>query len=575
MNQGSGVGRKPPENGEAPMKSFESGVDRRRLLAGGAAVAGALALPMGVLADAPSEAVEVQVAEGRLRGVRTGGVDAYKGVPDGASVSGANRFKPARPVAPWTGVRDATRLGTSSLQDPTTVYGLNEPPPGEDCLVLNVWTPAGGGPNGGRGKPVMVYNHGGGYTTGSGGSTSQDGSNLAREQDVVVVATNHRLGVLGYLYMGELGGAEYAGSGNQGLSDIVLALKWVARNIEAFGGDPANVTIFGESGGGAKTSCLYAMPSVAPLFSKAIIQSGPVVRIGTPDVAAQTTRLYLEQLGIAPADWRKLLDVPAAQVLAAQKALLAKYRGDSGGWKGIQSLNPGSYGPIVDGDLLPHHPFDPTAPASAAGKPLVIGWLDSEAAFFAWTSKDVEAFRLDEAGLKARLAPRLGNDTQRLIDTLRSERPGASPSDLYLAALSYYSMGAGSVVTAERKAAQGAAPVYVYNIAYRSNRKMEGTDIELGAMHASDIPLVFNTVASPTTLAGDRADRFAAARNISTMWANFARTGKPSAPGQPAWPAYDLKSRQTMVLDVECAVVADRFGAERALWSKLDPAGVG
>ena len=394
---------------------------------------------------------------------------------------------------------------------------------------------------------------------------------LAREHDVVVVATNHRLGVLGYLYLGELGGADYAGSGNQGLSDIVLALKWVARNIEAFGGDPANVTIFGESGGGAKTSCLYAMPSVAPLFAKAIIQSGPVVRITAPDVAAQTTRMFLEQLGIAPADWLKLLDVPAPQILAAQKALSAKVKSDSGGWRGIQSLTPGTYGPILDGDLLPHHPFDPTAPASAADKALMIGWLDNEAAFFAWTGKDVEAFRLDEAGLKARLSGRFGDQAQALIDAYRSDRPVATPSDIYLAAASYYAMGAGSVVAAERKAAQGRAPAYVYNIAYRSNRKMDGTDIELGAMHASDIPLVFNTVASPDTLAGSRADRFAAAKNISAMWANFARTGKPSAPGQPAWPAYDLKTRQTMVLDVTCSVVPDRFGAERRVWARVDP----
>jgi para-nitrobenzyl esterase len=554
------------------MTSFaqDSGVDRRRLLAGGAAVAGLLAAPMATCAaETPSEAVEIQIAEGRLRGLRTGGVDAYKGVPYGASVSGANRFKPAKPAAPWSGVFDATKLGTPSLQDPTTVYGKNEPAPGEDCLVLNVWAPAGGG----KGRPVMVYNHGGGYTTGSGGSTDQDGSMLAREHDVVVVATNHRLGVLGYLYLGELGGADYAGSGNQGVSDIVLALKWVARNIEAFGGDPGNVTIFGESGGGAKTSCLYAMPPIAPLFSKAIIQSGPVVRISTPDVAAQTTRMFLEQLGIAPADWRRVLEVPAPQILAAQKALNAKVRGDSGGWRGIQSLNPGSYGPIVDGDLLPHHPFDPTAPASAADKPLMIGWLDNEAAFFAWTGKDVEAFRLDEAGLRARLAGRFGDHAQALIEAYRSDRPGATPSDIYLAGASYYAMGAGSVLAAERKAAQGRAPAYVYNIAYRSNRRMDGTDIELGAMHASDIPLVFNTVASPDTLAGSRADRFAAARNISAMWANFARTGRPSAPGQPAWPAYDLKTRSTMVLDVACTVVPDRFGTERRAWAKADPAG--
>jgi para-nitrobenzyl esterase len=569
MNLGFRLGGRSKQ--ELPVTSLirDADINRRRLLAGGAATAGVLAMPLAACADAASETVEVQVAEGRLRGVRTGGVDAYKGVPYGAGVSGANRFKPARPVAPWTGVFDATKLGTPSLQDPTTVYGRNEPAPGEDCLVLNVWTPAGGG----KGRPVMVYNHGGGYTTGSGGSTAQDGAVLAREHDVVVVATNHRLGVLGYLYLGELGGAEYAGSGNQGLSDIVLALKWVARNIEAFGGDPRNVTIFGESGGGAKTSCLYAMPSIAPLFSRAIIQSGPVVRISTPDVAAETTRMFLAQLGIAPADWRQVLDAPASQILAAQKALNAQVRGDSGGWKGIQSLNPGAYGPIVDGDLLPHHPFDPTAPAGAADKPLMIGWLDNEAAFFAWTGKDVEAFRLDEAGLKARLSGRFGDKAQALIDAYRSDRPGATPSDVYLAVASYYAMGAGSVLAAERKAAQGKAPVYVYNIAYRSNRRMDGTDIELGAMHASDIPLVFNTVASPDTLAGSRADRFAAARNISAMWANFARTGRPSAPGQPAWPAYDLKTRSTMVLDVACTAVPDRFGAERRAWAKADPAG--
>jgi para-nitrobenzyl esterase len=511
----------------------DAGVDRRRLLAGGAAAAGILAVPMAACADTPSEAVEIQIAEGRLRGVRTGGVDAYKGVPYGASVSGAARFKPAKPVAPWSGVRDATRLGTPSLQDPTTVYGVNEPPPGEDCLVLNLWTPAGGGKN----KPVMVYSHGGGYTTGSGGSTAQDGAMLAREHDVVVVATNHRLGVLGYLYLGELGGADYAGSGNQGLSDIVLALKWVQRNIAAFGGDPANVTIFGESGGGAKTSCLYAMPSVAPLFSKAIIQSGPVVRITTPDVAAQTTRMFLEQLGIAPADWRKVLDVPAPQILAAQKALNAKVKSDSGGWRGIQSLTPGTYGPIVDGDLLPHHPFDPAAPASAADKPLMIGWLDSEAAFFAWTGKDVEAFRLDEAGLKARLSGKFGDRAQALIDAYRSDRPGATPSDVYLAAASYYAMGGlGGHRRAQGRPGPGAGLCLQHRLPLEPQ---DGRDRHRAGRHARQRHPAGVQHRGLAHHPGRRPRRpLRGGRNISTMWANFARTGtaparRVSRPGRP------------------------------------------
>jgi para-nitrobenzyl esterase len=249
----------------------------------------------------------IETADGRLRGVRLGGVNAFKGVPYGGSVSGANRFKPAPPVQPWAGVRDTTRLGTPALQAPSTVYGLNEPAPGEDCLFLNVWTSAGGC----SGRPVMFYCHGGAFTTGSAGSVSQDGANLAREYDVVVVATNHRLGLLGYLYLGERGGDAYAGSGNQGLCDIVLGLQWVRRNIRAFGGDPDNIMIFGESGGGAKTACLYAMPSVAPMFAKAAIQSGPAVRIGTRETAAGTTRLLLGELGLAPGDWRRLLESPA------------------------------------------------------------------------------------------------------------------------------------------------------------------------------------------------------------------------------------------------------------------------
>ena len=538
-----------------------SNFDRRRLLVAGAGLSAAPAL-IGATALQP-EAVIVETAEGRLRGLRSNGVEIFRGAPYGASVAGSARFKPARPAAPWTGVRDATTLGAPSLQHPNTVYGVNEPAPAEDCLVLNIWKPAGGG----RRRPVMFYSHGGGFTTGSSGSTAQDGSQLARDHDVVVVATNHRLGLLGYLYLGGLGGEAYAGSGNQGLSDIVLALRWVARNITAFGGDPDNVMMFGESGGGAKTACLYAIPSVAPLFAKAAIQSGPAVRIGTPEAADQTARMLLDELGLAPTDWKRLLDVPAPRLLQVQDALAKRATGGgNGGWRGIEAVGPGFYGPLVDGALLPHHPFDPAAPPTARDKPLIVGWLDNEAAFFAWQSKDTAAFSLDTAGLKARVTAGFGARANEIIATYRASRPGASDTDIYLAIESERSMGSGSIVTAERKAVQGGAPVYYYNLAYRSNMKAPGTDYELGAMHASDIPLVFNTVGPTTTLAGSRLDRIQAARNTSAFWASFARDSRPSAPGQPAWPAYELKHRETMVIDVNCSVVADRHGAERRLW---------
>jgi para-nitrobenzyl esterase len=352
----------------------------------------------------------------------------------------------------------------------------------------------------------------------------------------------------------------------------VLGLEWVNRNISAFGGDPGNVMIFGESGGGAKSSCLYSMPSIAPMFAKAAIQSGPALRIGTPQTAAKTTRMLLDELGIAPADWKKLVDVPGPRLLEAQGALAKRTpQGAPPGPVGIADFKAGSYGPIVDGTLLPRHPFDPDAPAAARDKPLIVGWLDCEAAFFAWTSHDAEAFRLTDEGLRARFR-RYAPDTvvNRIADTYRSDRPGADPTDIYLAVLSERIMGAGSIAIAERKAAQGGAPVYYYNLAYKTNRKMEGTDRELGAMHAIDIPLVFDNAGPATTLAGSRPDRLEAARHMSELWTSFARSSRPAATGQPAWPAYTLAERATMVIDVQCSVVDDRFGAERKLWETFD-----
>ena len=291
---------------------------RREFVARGSmALACASALPSG-LAFAESEtleSVEVNTSYGRIRGMRSDGLATFKGIPYAGSVSGTNRFKAAPPLQPWTGVRDALQLGAPSLQPGG--QRRNEPPSSEDCLFLNVWTPAADE----RKRPVMFYSHGGGFVVGSGGAAYQDGGNLARTWDVVVVATNHRLGLMGFLYLGELGGEEYATSGNQGLLDIRDGLKWVHENIEAFGGDPNNVMIFGESGGGAKTSCLYAMPSAEPYFNKASIESGPGIRMMPRDSATETTIMTLKQLGLEKDDWRKLLDVSADKLLDVQVEL--------------------------------------------------------------------------------------------------------------------------------------------------------------------------------------------------------------------------------------------------------------
>ncbi|GET19867.1 carboxylesterase/lipase family protein [Prolixibacter denitrificans] len=517
--------------------------------------------------------VEVETSYGKLRGLRTEGVNIYKGVPYAGSVSGERRFLKPAALKPWTGVREATRLGPPSIQPPNQTYGINEPDPAEDCLTLNIWTPA----NDDKKRPVMVYNHGGGFRTGSAGSVAQDGSNLARMYDVVVVATNHRLGLLGYLYLDEIAGDEYAGSGNRGIQDIAIALKWVNENISAFGGDPDNVMIFGESGGGAKTSCLYAMPEAAPYFHKASIESGPGVMMKTADVAAETTELLLKRLGIARTDWRKLLKLPPSVLLDAQEQL--QKMGDLSqiaGFHGIGAAGKGGFGPVVDGVVLSTHPFDPIAPSLSKEKPLQVGWNEDEFIFFAMVSGDTEAFQLTQEKLYQRIESILGDKAQLVVDTYREAYPKATPTQLFIAIRSILIMGLGSITIAERKTKQGGAPAYLYNFGYKSDLKVPGTDYEFGSMHALDIPFKFHNIDNvldksghrSSSMAGNRPERFAASDNMCQLWTSFARTSVPSAKGQPTWPAYNLDNRPTMRIDSSCEVIYDRYATELSMWRK-------
>jgi para-nitrobenzyl esterase len=514
--------------------------------------------------------VIVETAHGKLRGARDNGVSAFLGVPYAGRVSGDRRFRRPAPLEAWTGVRDALRLGPPAVQAPRAAFGKTEPMPAEDCLVLNVWTPA---TDAGR-RPVMFYNHGGGFFGGSGGSVYQSGANLARRFDVVVVETNHRLGLLGFLHLGDVAGDEYASSGNNGILDIVDGLRWVHENIAAFGGDPANVMIFGESGGGQKTSCLYAMPSAAPYFAKASIESGPGVRMSTRDAASFTTSLVLDELRLTKNEWRRLLDITAADLLALQlrlpqtaaaQARASATRRD----KRPAPVEPGGFAPVVDGVVLPHHPFDPTAPAISRDKPLIVGWNEDEYTYVAYANKDTSGFGIDDAGLRAKLEPRFGADAARIVETYRRSRPSASATALYVEIESFTMMGLGSIEIAEKKAAQHAAPAFLYNLGYKSGEKVPGTDYPMGTPHAMDIGLKFNNVTPSTFLMGNRPERLIASRNMAELWATFARTSRPAAAGQPAWPAYDLTRRATMRIDAECTVIDDRNRAERELWAEL------
>ncbi|MCF2501286.1 carboxylesterase family protein [Dyadobacter sp. CY357] len=545
----------------------------RRLFLTQLSLAGAVAATAGfgfTVARRPDEYIEAEINTGKIKGVRNDGVNVFKGVPYGGKISGDRRFRRPAPLQPWTGVRDATQFGAPAIQPPRR----NEPAPSEDCLFLNVWTPA----NDNKKRPVMFYSHGGGFVGGSGASQGQDGSNLARNFDVVVVQTNHRLGLLGFLYLDEIAGPDYAGSGNMGMLDIADGLKWVNQNIAQFGGDPDNVMIFGESGGGAKTSCLYTMPAAAPYFNKASIESGPGVRMTTKETAAETTAMLLKELNIAPKDWKKLLDIPAADLLVMQAKLpfVPPFIEKNNNREAMQR-NAGGFGPVVDGVVLPQHPFDPVAPEISRNKPLLVGWNEDEHTFFAWERKDTESFKIDFEGLKKKLEPRYGENTDKLIETYRKANPKASAPDIFVAISSIAMMGLGSVTIAERKVKQGGAPVYLYNFGYKSEKKIPGTDYAMGTPHAMDISFKFNNEIPPrdgsapkeSFFGGNNPDRFVASHHFAELWTTFAKTGKPAAKDVPDWPAYNLTDRPTMRIDTKCEVINDRFAQELSTWRSL------
>jgi para-nitrobenzyl esterase len=536
--------------------------------------------------DERAEHVVVGTAYGRLRGLREPDLLTFLGVPYGGSVAGANRFKAAPPLQPWAGVKDALQLGAPSPQPGKGYYGINEPSPAEDCLFLNIWTPAADG----RKRPVMVYSHGGGFFKGSGGAHYQDGGNLARTYDVVVVETNHRLGLMGYLYLGEVGGEAYATSGNQGLLDIKDALKWVHENISVFGGDTNNVMIFGESGGGLKTSALYGLPSAAPYFSKASIESGPGVFMMPRDVAAASTQMTLQQLGLAKGDWRKLVEVPLDKLIAAQAALSAKLapsfdmkvlrKGNGWMWNG-------GFAPVVDGTILPHDPFHPEAPAFSKNKPLMVGSNRDEMNFIWFQAKMNNIFALTEDTLKASLHQQLGAEADTVFATYRKSRPDASAPDLYTAITTGAFFWMGGIRIAERKAAQQGAPVFMYMFTHQSNYVIPGTTHAIGAGHALEIPYKFSNIhpvgqeshadsqrpgsnISIDNLVGTDPAREKVAHNMSEIWTTYARTSHPGANSQPEWPAYNRETRATMLIDAQCTVVDDPFGDERKMWEQLD-----
>ncbi|MGB6942547.1 MAG: carboxylesterase family protein, partial [Bryobacteraceae bacterium] len=406
----------------------------------------------------------------------------------------------------------------------------------EDCLVLNVWTPSA---TPGHKRPVMVWLHGGGFTSGSGGFKIYDGVKLAGNHDVVVVTVNHRLNAFGYLYLADLGGAKYANASNAGMLDIVAALQWVHDNISSFGGDPGNVTIFGQSGGGAKVSTLLAMPSAQGLFHRAVIESGASIRGIPRDAANKSTEAFLAKVGLKPNQIDELQRLPVDRLLQAMAG---------GGPASVPGLR---FGPVVDGKTLPANPFDPTAPEISANVPLLIGTTQTEVTFFAGQQLDP----IDEAAMRQRVKQTFRTsdaEVDKIIAVYQKVNPGISNIDVALESASDTFTWTNAITAAERKAALGKASTYMYYFKWRSPVR----DGKLKAMHCMEIPFVFDNPDAGKPMTGSGEDRYALAAKISGAWVAFARSGNPSQKGL-AWPAYTTAKRATMILDDKCEVVDD------------------
>ena len=533
---------------------------------------GALALGAVRIAPAqgqPQKTVVARTTHGQLRGAVEDGLNIFKGVPYAGSPAGENRFKAPPALNAWNGVRDALAYGAQSMQNPDPAWPKEwkPAPSSEDCLFLNVWTP---GLRDGKRRPIMFYSHGGGFATGNGGADpfpqnlSHDGAALAKSYDVVVVTHNHRLNLFGYLYLGDLLGEEYAASGAAGMLDIAAGLAWIRENAEAFGGNPDSIMIWGESGGGAKTSTLVGLPAAQGHFHKASIESGATLRLRTKDAAAEATLMVLSRLGLDKSRARELLTMPADKLLEVQRPAAGARPGGGGALPAISGASMG-FSPVVDGRYIPAHPFDPVAPASALKIPVMVGTNKDETIFMMRGTP--ELFSLDDAGLRKALERNLGEKTGQVLEVYRKSRPGASPTDLYVAITTARWMWSNAITLAERKVAQKGAPVYMYLFAFESERPAaQGVTYPSKAAHASEIPFKFN---HPESVGSKRDDRFRAVRNMSRAWASFARSGNPSHDEIPAWPAYTLDTRATMFLDAQCKVVNDPFREERILWQQL------
>jgi para-nitrobenzyl esterase len=492
-------------------------------------------------------APRVETRDGKLEGTRSDDLFAFRGIPFAQPPVGDLRLAAPRPPTPWAGVHQATRFGPAAPQEQSAIgFGIDET--SEDCLTLNVWTP---GLDDGR-RPVMVWIHGGAFVFGAASQPIYDGSQLARRGDVVVVTVQYRLGALGFLYLQDLVGEEIDCAANAALLDQLLAITWVRDNIEAFGGNPANVTIFGESAGGMSVGSLLGMHAARGLFHRAIAQSGSGRDVLSTDQATGIAHTLLSHLDLEPRDVRKLLEIPVSALLQAQQRC----------WIDVmRARRQLPFRPVVDGRVIPEPPAELIADGLSADVPLLVGTTVDEWRFFGFM--DPSSGGLDDAQVIARL-DRVTSSARALFDAYAAERPGSSPSDVWFAIETDRIFRVPAILLAETQS-RHQQKTFSYLFTWRS--PIEG----LGACHAIDIPFVFDTLDKPgmPAFAGNTSAALDLAVKVQDAWIEFARTGDPGHAGLPEWPTYERGRRATMLLGEACRVEDDPLGAERRVWDTL------
>jgi para-nitrobenzyl esterase len=499
----------------------------------------------------------VETSAGRLQGASERGVHVFRGVPYAAPPAGPLRFRPPQRPAPWPGVRDATRNGPAAAQYALPFFtwiNASGRRPGEDCLTLNVFTP---GLDDAR-RPVLVWIHGGGFLVGSGATVVYDGHRLARHGEAVVVTLNYRLGALGFGHLGSVLGGEFEGSTNLGIRDQIAALEWVSENIDRFGGDPANVTVFGQSAGGMSVATLLGAPRARKLIRRAICQSGAADHVIEREEAERVASALLRRLGGRAPSHAGLGRIPITALLEAQRTVVAQLAD-------LDTLM--TFLPMVDGDVVPEQPLEAIRSGATANIPILTGATLEEWKLF--TLVDPGLGRFDEADLQARLgavlpdgAPPAAEAVREFRRALGSRSAARSPREVWSAFQTARVFHAPSARLAEAQQ-QGGGSVHSYLITWRAPALRRA----LGACHAIEIPFVFGNEGSPLArpLSGFTGEGHRFARQLQRSWLSFARTGSPGHDRLPTWPRYRTGARATMVLGRECKLSDAPLDAERAL----------